>query len=70
MVRPRRGRITKTGQEIRGLPNAFMAANGIKTGSGNRIPLWLFVLELGINFVCLKEGYFGDWRIGNPLPKY
>jgi uncharacterized protein len=33
---------SKTGEQIRGVPNAFIAADGIKCGSGNRIPLWLF----------------------------
>lgn len=32
----------KTSQQIQGIPNAFIAADGIKTGAGNRIPLWLF----------------------------
>lgn len=31
----------KTREQIEGLPNAFLAVD-IKTGSGNRIPLWLF----------------------------
>lgn len=34
----------KTSQQIQGVPNAFIAADGIKTGGGNRIPLWLFGL--------------------------
>ena len=32
----------KTNQQIQGTPNAFIAADGIKMSSGNRIPLWLF----------------------------
>jgi hypothetical protein len=32
----------KTSQQIQGVPNAFIAADGIKTGGGNKIPLWLF----------------------------
>jgi len=32
----------KTSQQIQGIPNAFIAADGIKMGSGNKIPLWLF----------------------------
>lgn len=32
----------KTSQQIQGIPNSFIAADGIKTGSGNKIPLWLF----------------------------
>lgn len=33
---------SKTGEQIRGLPGAYIAADDIKEGSGNRIPLWLF----------------------------
>ncbi|MBS4040912.1 MAG: ATP-binding protein [Flavobacteriales bacterium] len=33
---------TKTSQQIQGVPNSFIAADGIKTGGGNKIPLWLF----------------------------
>ena len=32
----------KTSQQIQGIPQAYIAADGIKTGGGNRIPLWLF----------------------------
>ncbi|MDR7130129.1 putative AAA+ superfamily ATPase [Algoriphagus sp. 4150] len=32
----------KTSEQLRGIPNSFIAADGIKTGSGNKIPLWLF----------------------------
>ncbi|WP_114750924.1 ATP-binding protein [Pleomorphovibrio marinus] len=32
----------KTAQQIQGIPNAFIAADGIRSGSGNRIPLWMF----------------------------
>lgn len=32
----------KTAQQIQGVPNAFLALDQIKTGSGNKIPLWLF----------------------------
>ncbi|MEX0769749.1 MAG: AAA family ATPase [Balneolaceae bacterium] len=32
----------KTDEQIRGVPNAYIAADRIKGGSGNRIPLWLF----------------------------
>tara|TARA_R110000850_G_scaffold231252_5_gene356147 strand:- start:6205 stop:6471 length:267 start_codon:yes stop_codon:yes gene_type:complete len=32
----------KTSQQIQGVPNSFIAADGIKTGGGNKIPLWLF----------------------------
>jgi hypothetical protein len=32
----------KGNQQLVGIPNAFVAADGIKTGSGNKIPLWLF----------------------------
>jgi predicted AAA+ superfamily ATPase len=32
----------KTSQQIQGVPNAFIAADRIKTGGGNKIPLWLF----------------------------
>lgn len=33
---------TKAAQQIQGIPNSFIAADGIKTGGGNKIPLWLF----------------------------
>ncbi|MBY5959814.1 AAA family ATPase [Membranicola marinus] len=33
---------SKTREQIRGLPNAWIAADGIKGGTGNKIPLWLF----------------------------
>lgn len=32
----------KTNRQIRDIPNSFIAADGIKGGSGNKIPLWLF----------------------------
>ena len=32
----------KTSEQIRGIPNAYIAADGIKGGAGKRIPLWLF----------------------------
>ena len=32
----------KTSEQIRGVPNAWIAADGINGGSGNKIPLWLF----------------------------
>ena len=32
----------KTAQQIKGVPNAYVVADKIKFGSGNRIPLWLF----------------------------
>ncbi len=32
----------KGNQQLVGIPNAFIATDGIKTGSGNKIPLWLF----------------------------
>lgn len=33
---------SKTQEQIRGIPNSFIASDGIKGGSGNKIPLWLF----------------------------
>lgn len=33
---------TKTNEQIRGIPNAYIAADRIEGGSGNKIPLWLF----------------------------
>lgn len=33
---------SKTGEQIKNLENAFIAADGIETGSGSKIPLWLF----------------------------
>lgn len=34
----------KTSHQFNGIPNAYIAADGIKAGSGNKIPLWLFGL--------------------------
>jgi uncharacterized protein len=33
---------SKTTEQIKGIPNAYLAADGIKGGSGKKIPLWLF----------------------------
>lgn len=33
---------TKTATQIKGVPNAYIAADGIKSSSGKKIPLWLF----------------------------
>ncbi|MBP5437314.1 MAG: ATP-binding protein [Treponema sp.] len=33
---------SKSGEQIKNLKNAFVAADGIETGSGSKIPLWLF----------------------------
>lgn len=33
---------SKTGEQIKTLENAFVAADGIEIGSGSKIPLWLF----------------------------
>jgi hypothetical protein len=33
---------SKTAAQIRGIPNAYIASDGIKVGSVNKIPLWLF----------------------------
>ena len=33
---------SKTGEQIKTLENAFIAANGIEIGNGSKIPLWLF----------------------------
>lgn len=33
---------SKTQKQIAGVPNAFVAADGVKGGTGNKIPLWLF----------------------------
>lgn len=33
---------SKTTEQIKGVPNAYIAADGIKGGSGKKIPLWLF----------------------------
>lgn len=35
---------TKTKYQIAGVPNAFIAADGIKSGAGSKIPLWMFGL--------------------------
>ena len=32
----------KTGEQIKSVKNAFIAADGIETGNGSKIPLWLF----------------------------
>ncbi len=36
------GGANKTAQQIAGVPNAFLALDDIKSGQGNKIPLWLF----------------------------
>lgn len=36
------GGATKTKKQIQGIPQAFIAADDIKNGAGNKIPLWLF----------------------------
>ena len=36
------GGVSKTNKQIQGVPNAFLAIDGIEGGVGNRIPLWLF----------------------------
>jgi len=33
---------TKTNEQIKGVPFSYIAADGIKWGAGNKIPLWLF----------------------------
>ncbi len=33
---------TKTGKQIRGIDNAYIAADGIESGFGRKIPLWIF----------------------------
>ncbi len=33
---------SKNADQIRGVPNAYIAADGIKSSSGKKIPLWLF----------------------------
>ena len=33
---------SKTSEQIRGIPNAYIAADGIKGGAGKKLPLWLF----------------------------
>jgi hypothetical protein len=38
------GGATKTNKQIYGVPQAYIAADGITGGSGNKIPLWLFGL--------------------------
>lgn len=32
----------KSREQIKGIPNGYIAADGIETGIGNRIPIWLF----------------------------
>lgn len=32
----------KTSHQIKGIPNAYLAADDLKIGGGNKIPLWLF----------------------------
>lgn len=36
------GGTSKTSKQIQGVPNAYLAIDGIAGGVGNRIPLWLF----------------------------
>lgn len=33
---------SKNADQIKGVPNAYLAVDGVKVGAGNRIPLWLF----------------------------
>ncbi|MTI88037.1 MAG: AAA family ATPase [Balneolaceae bacterium] len=33
---------SKTREQIHGVPNAFIAADGLEEASGDKIPLWLF----------------------------
>ena len=33
---------SKTAKQIKGVPEAYLALDGLKHGTGNRIPLWLF----------------------------
>lgn len=33
---------SKTGKQIQGVPSSFIVSDGIKSGSKNKIPLWLF----------------------------
>jgi predicted AAA+ superfamily ATPase len=35
---------TKTKHQIEGVPNAYIASDGIKSGAGSKIPLWMFGL--------------------------
>jgi hypothetical protein len=34
----------KTGRQIQGMENAYIAADDIEVGFGNKIPLWMFGL--------------------------
>ena len=36
------GGSSKTFDQIAGIPESYLAVDGIETGSGNRIPLWMF----------------------------
>lgn len=36
------GGSSKTFDQIAGIPESYLAVDGIETGSGNRIPLWIF----------------------------
>ena len=36
------GGATKTAKQIQGVPLSYIAADGIKNGVNNKIPLWLF----------------------------
>ena len=36
------GESSKTFDQIAGIPESYLAVDGIETGSGNRIPLWMF----------------------------
>ena len=33
---------SKTDEQIKGVPNAWIVSDGIKNGAGKKIPLWLF----------------------------
>ena len=51
------GGANKSAHQIQGVPNSYLALDGIKTGNANRIPLWAFGFLYwgGRKFKILKE---------------
>ena len=49
----------KSFKQIKDLPNSFVVADDIEMGSGNKIPLWVFVLKMIKGYLAQKEGISG-----------
>jgi transposase len=49
---------SKTAEQIKGIPNAYIAADGIKGGTGKKIPLWLFGFLYWYEIDCVDSDAF------------